>query len=293
MNEQNKEKMLNLLADQAIFGLTEDEAAELEKLKREFPEFREDTSFEMTAAAINLSNLETSETLPAHLQAKIINDAEEFFGNTEKKQSVFNFKSSIAGTSAGEPVRNIVETSPITPWSNWLGWGVAALACIALAVNLWMTRVQPTTTPEIVKNPETVQAPTPKLSPQQELEQLLASGKDVLRTEWTEPDPKKAKQIGGDIVWSNTEQKGYMRFRNLPVNDPNRETYQLWIFDEYQSDKYPIDGGVFDAGNNGEVVVPIDPKIAVKSPKMFVVTMEKPGGVVVSDRQKLVVLAKV
>jgi hypothetical protein len=51
---------------------------------------------------------------------------------------------------------------------------------------------------------------------------------------------------------------------------------------------------VFDipAGQN-EVIIPIDAKIAVNAPVMFAVTMEKPGGVVVSGREHIVALAKV
>ena len=84
-----------------------------------------------------------------------------------------------------------------------------------------------------------------------------------------------------------------MRFRGLPANDPTNQQYQLWIFDENQDEKYPIDGGVFDVNKDGEVIIPIDAKINVKNPKMFAVTKEKPGGVVVSDRTGIVAIAKV
>jgi anti-sigma-K factor RskA len=286
--EDKKEKLLNLLADQALFGLSEAESAELEQLKKEFPEFKDDYSFEMAASAINLANLEIGEPLPAHLQARVLENAEEFFTARQKEQKALNFEPT--QPAADETSRAIIETQPATPWWNWLGWGVAAAACLALAVNLWLTRTQP---PQIVQNPETIQTPTPQPNPQQELERFLTSANDIVRASWTELDPKKPKQISGDLVWSNAEQKGYMRFQGLPANDPNKETYQLWIFDENQSDKYPIDGGVFDVTDTGEVVVPVDPKIAVKKPTMFAVTVEKPGGVVVSDRQRLVVIGKV
>jgi anti-sigma-K factor RskA len=97
----------------------------------------------------------------------------------------------------------------------------------------------------------------------------------------------------GDVVWSDSQKVGYMRFRGLPPNDPNRETYQLWIFDESQDDKTPIDGGVFDVNSDGEVIIPIDAKLSPQNVKMFAVTVEKPGGVVVSKREKIAALAKV
>ena len=51
-----------------------------------------------------------------------------------------------------------------------------------------------------------------------------------------------------------------------------------------------VDGGVFDIGP-GEVIVPIRAALPVTTPKLFAVTIEKPGGVVVSSRQRIVVTA--
>ena len=84
-----------------------------------------------------------------------------------------------------------------------------------------------------------------------------------------------------------------MRFRGLAPNDPTERQYQLWIFDPSRSDweAEPVDGGVFDVGAGGEVVVPIDAKLAVAETALFAVTLEVPGGVVVSDRERLVLTA--
>jgi len=271
MNEENKERLLNLLADQAIFGLSEEESIELENLRKEFPEFKSDNSFELAAAAINLSNLQIEESLPVNLQSKILADADNFFALSKTPVAEDYQK-----TFAFEPKRSV--------WS-WLGWAVAGLACIALAINLWTTRFQPN---EIVKQPETTITPPPQLSRAQEREQLLASG-DVIQTAWT--NPKQPKEVLGDIVWSNSQQKGFLRFRGLPANDPNRESYQLWIIDKTQ--KNPIDGGVFDVTASDEVIIPIDAKLKVKEPAQFAVTAEKPGGVPVSDLGKVMAIAKV
>jgi anti-sigma-K factor RskA len=84
-----------------------------------------------------------------------------------------------------------------------------------------------------------------------------------------------------------------MRFSGLAKNDPSRAQYQLWIFDKARDDKYPVDGGVFDVDSEtGDVLVPIKATLAVNAPTLFAVTLEKPGGVVVSKRERLVVLAK-
>ncbi len=83
--EKDEERMLELLADETLFGLTADEAAELERLKEIFPYFENDHSFEMAAAAINLINLGTDGSLPSHLQAKLEKRAEEFLPPRRKK----------------------------------------------------------------------------------------------------------------------------------------------------------------------------------------------------------------
>ena len=57
--------------------------------------------------------------------------------------------------------------------------------------------------------------------------------------------------------------------------------------------KCPVDGGVFDIRGSGKVTIPIDARIPVDKAVMFAVTIEDPGGVVVSTRERLPVLAKV
>ena len=81
-----------------------------------------------------------------------------------------------------------------------------------------------------------------------------------------------------------------MRFVGLAPNDPTVEQYQLWIFDRAQPEATPIDGGVFDVVAD-EAVVAIDAKLPVVEPYLFAVTVERPGGVVVSDRSRLTALA--
>ena len=83
-----------------------------------------------------------------------------------------------------------------------------------------------------------------------------------------------------------------MRFRGLTSNDPTREQYQLWIFDETGDMNFPVDGGVFNVSSSGELIIPIDPEVKVGKAVMFAVTRERPGGVPVSKREYISVLAK-
>ena len=122
--------------------------------------------------------------------------------------------------------------------------------------------------------------------------QLVASAQDVLSLEWTATEDSAATGASGDVAWSSAEQAGYMRFRGLKANDPTVTQYQLWVFDAKRDERYPVDGGVFDIPTDAtEIVVPIAAKIFVSQPTLFAVTVEAPGGVVVSSRERIVLLA--
>lgn len=281
MNELEQEKMLDLLILKATGEITKEELEQLTKLEEMFPEFKDDISFELTAAAIGMVDLPTEEQMPAHLQAKVLADAERFYASsetdvktlkdsaeTEEFQKTFDF----------EPKRSI--------WQS-LGWLVAAAACIALAVNLWISYRRE---PVIVNNPPQQITPTPTPGMTEQRQQLMSSMPDVAQKEWSDLDPKKPMNVQGDVVWSNQAQKGFVRFRNLPVNDKTKETYQIWIFDETQ--KNPVSAGVFDANENGEIVIPMNAVIKVTKPTMVGITAEKPGGVMVSGLEKVMAVAK-
>lgn len=285
MSERSKERMLDLLTDQVLFGLSSEELAELKELENLYPELKGDSSLELTASAIGLNNLESIEPLPAHLRSKILADADNFFKTEENPEenstNVLSFQPKTreaAPVDVTEPevLAKVIEFKTQSPTVKWLGWAVAAAACVVLALNVWFTRIQ---------------TPDPPDAAEQRAQLLKET--DIIKADWAEPDPNKKTGITGDVVWSNKDQKGYLRLKGLPKNDTSRESYQLWIFDANQSDKTPIDGGVFDVGETGEVIIPIDAKIKVQKPQMFAVTAEKPGGVVVSDRGKLMTIAKV
>ena len=65
-------------------------------------------------------------------------------------------------------------------------------------------------------------------------------------------------------------------------------------FDAGRDKRYPVDGGVFDVpANTAEVVIPIRAALMVRKPAAFAVTVEKPGGVVVSGREHVVALGAI
>lgn len=125
-------------------------------------------------------------------------------------------------------------------------------------------------------------------------DRLVAEAADAATLDWTPLTHESAQGLAGRVTWSDARNEGYMTFRGLAPNDPKVTQYQLWIFrgTDLGAEPHPIDGGVFDVPASGEVVVPIDAKLAVGRAATFVVTVEPPGGVVVSDRSKLVALAQ-
>jgi anti-sigma-K factor RskA len=275
---EKQERLFDLLADRALFELAADEERELEGLLEIFPKYREDDSFSLTAAAITLAGLETREEMPESLKGRIVSNASEYFEAVEEEA---------ARPALTEARSNVIEFKPRRSNLNWLGWAAAAAACIALATNIWMNRApqeQEIAGPLEIKD---------QLTMPQMRQRLMDTSPDMTKATWTAGNVPEMTEIGGDVVWSDAKQAGYMRLKGLPANDGTKETYQLWIFDETQDAKTPIDGGVFNVNANGEVIIPITAKLKAKNPKMFAITVEKPGGVVVSDRKKIAALAKV
>ncbi len=158
---------------------------------------------------------------------------------------------------------------------EWLGW-ICCAASLLLALGLWSVNRRPV---------ESSSAAAAR-------DMLLASAADIVQIDWAAGTTPFSAEVVGDVVWSTERQLGFMRFRGMPVNDPTVEQYQLWIIDP-ERDEQPIDGGVFDIAENGEVIVPIDAKLKVNVPKAFAITIEQPGGVVVSDQSRLPLLAAV
>jgi len=229
------------------------ESGELDRLLRDHPK-SDDASLDFAAAAIDLAlGRGTLEPLPSGLRGRVAAEARRHL-----PASVASGAQAISPRpSASRRIRSV-------------GWWAAA-ACFVLAVaGWWPHRIAP---------------------PDRLLDRLLVDAKDTVRAPWSVL--AEVENVSGDVVWSNDRQEGYLTFEGLPANDPTREQYQLWILDDAQT--HPIDGGVFDvpAGAGGSrVIVPIDAKLRVARPNAFAITVEKPGGVVVSTRERLILLAK-
>ena len=265
---KSQERILELLADQATDHLEHNDAVVLAALLARHPDY-DDDSMSLAAAAMDLAMTEpTTQNMPADLERNIRNDAALFFKTLEE-----------AGDGPADPIPFPTRQPEPKASGNWLAWAAAAVFLIA-AVLGWQ---RPSEQDPVV---EPLAQPTVG-----ERYAALESQGVVLTMSATE-DPA-ADGASGSLVWNADLQEGYMRISGLEANDPTITQYQLWIFDKDGDERYPIDGGVFDipAGTD-PAIIPIDAKIAANNPTLYAITVEKPGGVVVSSRERIVMVAQ-
>jgi hypothetical protein len=270
----SQERLHDLLADRALVGLSPEEEMELVQLLAQYPGTDID-ALERAAAAALLASVGPLEPMPQHLATKLHQQAAGPLPASPKPVMQATVP------MAGAPVRpsNVIPLppQPVKRPSRVfavMGW-VAAAACLLLFLGALL-----------------VKRPTPQPLATVERTKLM-SKPGTTKLDWSATADPAATRASGDVVWNAVEQRGFMRFKGLAKNDKATFQYQLWIFDKDRDDKYPVDGGVFDVDSEtGDVVVPITAKLKVNEPVLFAVTVEKPGGVVVSKRERIVVTAK-
>lgn len=301
-------RLVELLVQRAVDGLSSSERAELKALLEE-ENYADAGRFEYTAAALLLAgDVENTvpDEMPDSLRDRLYAQAEAFEDTMAPAPAPRQRQSSgqprvisIAGrsrSSAPTPSPSAAQPSPSKqqqparkPMPSYslpskAGW-FAAAASVLIAVAGWWPRMQNGDQPA-------AEAPMATVL-QQKREQLLAQQGVVRRTWQTTQDPA-ASGVTGDVVWDPQSQNGFVRFRGLQANNANEQQYQLWIFDGTRDERYPVDGGVFDVpAGQTEVIIPIKAKLEIRDPALFAVTIEKSGGSVVSSRDRIVVLAPV
>ena len=161
----------------------------------------------------------------------------------------------------------------------WLPWSIAA-ACLILAVVAWTPRLYEPGRLAVAGNLEQWRLQAAR-------EHMLAGSPRAGHWRWS------GGEGAGDVVWDNRRQQGFLLLKGFVANDPSRARYQLWIFDAARDERYPVDGGLFDVpAGFEEVVIPVHASLPVVRPVAFAVTVEKPGGAVVSEREKVVAFAR-
>jgi anti-sigma-K factor RskA len=287
------ERLADLLAQEATEGLGAAEKAELERLLGAHPGADRE-ALERVASALMLAGDLDAEPLPAGLRGRLVEQGQQWVaaakgaGGAQDPRTAVAAAASVTSLPEAREARAARRGAVPAHSAHW-GWWVAA-AAVVIAVVGWYPRLA--NTPSVPVASEVPPPPQPAAAQLRE-ELLRVAASRLVRWDWATTEDPAAAGVTGDVVWDPVTQKGYMRFVGLPANDAKQNQYQLWIFDAERDERYPVDGGVFDVpAGRTEVVVPIDARLGVAKPALFAVTVEKPGGVVVSSRERIVVLAK-
>lgn len=252
------------LADRALFGEPGDDLPSRLRLVDHL-----DEGFDCAAAALDISLFLAEERPPDALRQRVVGTLSRLAAAAAEGRPV---------AAAPDPVGAVrpAATAGDAGAGRW-GW-YAAVAAIAVAIAAWW--------------PSTSRSPvTPDASPALFRQVLLGSPSTTLLECACTKDPLCRREGScGDIVWNAGRGEGYLRVSGIAPNDPSEFQYQLWIVDSTRDSRYPVDGGVFDVpAGSDEVIVPIRATLPVGDAAVFAVSVERPGGVVVSDRRFVLV----
>jgi hypothetical protein len=250
------ERLLELLADRAVFGLEDAEEAELAGLLRDHPGTDVESLDRLAATVAVAAGRTVDEAVPAGLRARLAADLRR-------------------RPAAARPDR----------------WPVAAgIAVLATAASLLLLLGRGGDEPQ--RQPQApVPAPVAATAAVQR-DELLATVPDTVQLDCEAVADGGGQPAAGDVVWSPSRQRGFLRIGGLTPNEPATSRYQVWIIGG--DGGTPVPGGTFDVAAGGEVVVPILPRGFVQGPRMFAVTLEPAGAVAESafDRERVVVRAE-
>lgn len=311
-NDLERARLLELAIERSIGGASKAELRDMERTLGAATAQLDD-SFERAAAAVHLALRPPLEPLPRELAIRVADDADRHYAV-------------LRAPAQAERRRDSARGAAVPRWFAYGGWIAAAASFVAFVGVLLLERAgneagAPAATQvaaagsgadEAAQASVTVPRPSPPVqvargvtsvgdraetasiapSPIEARAAMLAGQPFALRRNWSEAGDPTGRGVTGDVVWDARAQTGYMRFVGLRRNDVAREQYQLWIFDGRRDQRYPVDGGVFDADGSDELIVPIRARVPVGAPLAFAVTLERSGGVVVSERERVVVIAR-
>jgi hypothetical protein len=245
------------IADLALQGRPAIDLTSRERAERD--------ALERTAARLAASLAELppgAEPLPDELAQTLERQAAAFFAG--RKRAAFPAPASPAPRSLR--------------LAAWSGWVTAAAALVAVALLLREPRSLP---------PVNSPAPT-TLS--ERMANLARIAPQLTLQPTTHP---LATGASGQLVWDSKSQQGYLRLDGLAPVDRRQGAYQLWIFDANRPEMDPIDGGLFAVDRDDQpTFVPIRATLPVGQPTLFAITLEPPGGVVVSDRNRILLTSQ-
>lgn len=270
------ERAEELLADRACFGLSREEERELCELLSTCPEcvgWLAVSPHDLVAGEV-ASACPCDGGLPDALRREVETQARAWCCGVRAMSGSWP-----AGRAADEPS---VRTPAPSRWRALAltGW-MAAAACLVVAIGIGL------------------RAGGNRAAPSAAERVALARAKgDLVSAAWgpfnalDTGEPPEVSGVTGEVLWSDAMQAGLMKFTGLPACAPG-EQYQLWIIDSDRGLGQRVSGAVFGCDGSGPTQVLIEPQLPIKHAAAFAVTIERAGGVVVSDMKRRVVLASI
>ena len=259
--DTEKQILIDLLALSAVEPLSNEDEQKMAQLLTKYPEFSKDEFAEITALSqlgFYLKDHTAHEKLPSELRNKILATYE-------------NSKSS----EKNDPLLSIFPGLLKAFTKPSYAWGITAMLIIGLSYSMITFKTYENNYRYL---------PLKKMV-------LQNTADDLMQYPWF-GKTSDFESIKGDIIWSNQKQKGFIKITGMPMNDPSQNQYQIWIVDPIQYQN-PVDGGVFDITKSGrELIIPINPKLPISNARGFAITLEQPGGVVVSSQPLLLTAPK-
>ena len=259
-----KSRFEELDVARAMGDISSDELAEFNELSSQHG-FEPDPSWGTFLSSVENALADESTTFTSTFTEKVVDSVEQLQESSDSDTE----------TTSGEVIADQSKPNNIVSFIKHPACGWIA-ACVALVFALVS-----------INSKKTVEKPDNPVN-LVELRTKLINQESTLQLKFSSPGDSEIQL--GDVVWNSDKQEGYMKLSNIKVNDPSKSQYQLWIVDPKRDSK-PVDGGVFDLSDGKDIIVPIKATLPIDKPDAFVITEEKPGGVVVSDQKRIIAIA--
>ncbi len=275
------DRLVALLADRALEGLSPGRAAELAGLLADVPDL-DDEALDRTAAQLHLA-LAPAPAVPlaVPLQRAILTDLERSLAETPPRPAraaptrepdvdwsgpdlgADPSEHAVAAAGAGEDREGFrVFAARRTDGGAWAKAVSAAGWVLALLVaGLWL-------------------ASNAAFS----VERRVARAPDRIDLVWR-AGPGSSAIVTGTLLWSGAEQAGVLELTGLAPNEPAEHRYQLWVVDGDENGR-ALPAALFDVVSDAEGVrLTLAPALPVGRADRFAVTLEGPRGAAAAGRR--------
>jgi hypothetical protein len=253
MKSHRRERIEALLADRALFGLSEDEEAELSRQLAD-EGIADDLSFDLAAAAVALAGRRPDEdAMPRQLADLVERSAGEHLAAQRERErekereqarehasTASGTKDSRSTTAAGAQVvvmPHPVSRAPSNDWTRWGGWAVAAAVACVFAGE--------------------------RLSPRRS----LGSPADTRSIPVDVAVSGSSAEVRGTLSWSDASGRGQLHLRGLPPGD-----YEVWVADAARDARHPLAAGTLTSVPGAEAVADVASAITPRHATRLLVT---------------------